>query len=326
MMHAVIVENPGKEGRYHISECPVPVPASGQVLIKVAYAGVNRADLLQKQGKYPPPTGGLLIPGMELSGEIIGLGEGAGRYMVGDKVCALVSEGAFANIITVDEGHVLPVPLGVSLEQAAALPEACFTIWISLMWQAHLKPGQSVLIHGGTSGIGSIGIQIAASLGARVFATAGSQEKCALSQKLGAELAVNYKETDFVAAIKAVTEGKGVDVILDMVGGDYFERNLQALAHGGRLAIIAFQKGAKVDANLAPILLKHLQITGSTLRSRPAEQKAKLAREVEAGVWPGVANGTIKSVIDRIFPLKEAEKALQHMDQGLNIGKILIKM
>ena len=221
---------------------------------------------------------------------------------------------------------VLPVPANVSLEQAAALPESCFTVWISFVWQAALQAGESVLIHGGTGGIGSIAIQMAKLMGARVFTTGGTPEKCALAQKLGADIAINYREQDFVKVIAEATGGKGVDVILDMVGGDYFNHNLEALAHGGRLAIIAFQKGAKTEANLGPVLLKHLHIHGSTLRSRPAHEKAKIASELRPLVWKAVENGRLKPVIDRSFPLKEAENALNRMDQGLNIGKILLNM
>lgn len=323
-MHAIVLDSPGPQGCYRLAECEAPIARAGQVLIRAAYAGINRADLLQKQGRYPLPQAH--IPGMELSGEIIACGEGVARFKIGDTVCALVSEGAFAEYVAVDAQHVLPLVGGHSLEEAAALPEACFTVWISLMWQARLKAGESVLIHGGTSGIGSIAIQIAKLLGARAFSTSGSPEKCRLCEKLGVDLAIDYKKEDFVAHIKDATNGRGVDVILDMVGGDYFERNMNALAHSGRLAIIALQKGAKTEVSLAPILLKHLSITGSTLRSRPAYEKAQLAAEVEANLWPAVAEGRLKPVIDHIFPLKEAEKALGRMDQGLNIGKILLKI
>jgi len=314
------------QGNYACADVPATLPAAGEVLVRVAYAGVNRADLLQKQGRYPAPGGAQAIPGMEIAGEVAQCGEGVSVCKVGDKVCAIVSEGAFAETVAVDAAHLLPVPPGVSLEQAAALPEACFTVWISLVWQAHLAPGETVLIHGGASGIGTIAIQMARHLGARVFATAGSPEKCAVCETLGAERAIAYREEDFVAVVRDATGGKGVDVILDMVGGDYFQRNLECLAHGGRLAIIAFLKGARAEANLAPILLKHLRISGSTLRTRPAHEKAKLAAELRQNVWGAVAEGRIKPVIDQVFPLKDAEKALERMDQGLNIGKILLKL
>jgi len=325
-MQAIILENPGRSGRYRLSACPAPTPAEGQVLIRTAYAGVNRADLLQKQGRYPLPEHMPSVPGMEVSGEVVGCGNNVAEFKQGDKVCALVSEGAFAGNVVVNAQHVLPVPAGVTLEHAAALPEACFTVWISLVWQARLAAGETVLVHGGASGIGTIAIQIAKLLGARVFATAGSAEKCSHCKHIGAERAIAYREEDFVAVTKELTQGKGVDVILDMVGGDYFGRNLECLAHAGRLAIIAFLQGAKIEANLAPVLLKHLQITGSTLRSRPAHEKARLAAELKETVWKAVACGTIKPVIDSVFSLVEAEKALSRMDQGLNIGKILLKL
>lgn len=322
-MRAILL---GKDGLYSEGECPSPQPAGGEAVVRVAYAGVNRADLLQKQGKYPLPAGGRPVPGMEFSGEIVACGPGTSRYRVGDKVCGLVAEGAFAEYAAIDENHLLSVAGSLTLEQAAALPEACFTVWISLVWQGRLKPGETALIHGGASGIGTVGIQIARQLGARVFATAGSTEKALLCERLGAERGIRYREEDFVEITRQMTDGKGVDVILDMVGGDYFERNLQTLAKGGRLAIIAFLNGANVKANLGPILLKHLQVTGSTLRSRPAVEKAQLAREVASALWPAVTQGSLKPVIDRVFPLLEAEKALERMDQGLNIGKILLKL
>jgi putative PIG3 family NAD(P)H quinone oxidoreductase len=311
---------------YRLSQSAPPVPLAGEVLIKTAYAGINRADLLQKQGKYPLPEKAPFIPGLELSGIVTACGEGVSQFSPGDKVCALVKEGAFAEYTAVDARHVLPVPGDMSLEQAAALPEACFTVLISLVWQARLTSGESVLIHGGTSGIGSMAIQIAKLLGARVFSTSGSREKCAVCEGLGVERAIAYREEDFVARVKELTDGKGVDVILDMVGGDYFPRNLEALARGGRLAMIAFLRGAKMQVNLGPLLLKHLSVMGSTLRSRPAPEKARLALELQEIVWPALAKGLLKPVIDHVFPLEEAEKALNRMDQGLNIGKILLKI
>lgn len=313
-------------GVYRVQEYADPKPAPHEVLVRVSHAGVNRADLLQKQGRYPLPKREPAIPGMEISGEVLACGKDVSDFKPGEKVCALLAEGAFAELAGVDARHVLPVPSQVTLAEAAALPEACFTVWISLVWQAHLAKGESVLIHGAASGIGSMAIQIARHLGARVFATAGSPKKCALALKLGAERAIAYREEDYAASVLEATDGKGVDVILDMVGGDYFERNLSCLAQGGRLAIIAFLKGAKVQANLAPILLKHLSVMGSTLRARPAEQKAQLAMEIREGLWDPVAAGTIKPVLDRVFALEEAENALNRMDQGLNIGKILLKM
>lgn len=322
MMRAVALT----QGKYSLSKCSIPVPAPHEVLIKVAYAGVNRADLLQKQGRYPLPERNPPIPGMEVSGEIAGLGTAVKDWKVGDKVCALLSEGAFGEYVCAAASLVLDIPDSVTLEQAAALPEACFTVWISFSWQAGLKSNETVLIHGGASGIGSIAIQMARLLGARVLATAGTEEKCAMCKKLGVEKAIHYPTEDYVAAVKNATEGRGVDVILDMVGGDYFERNLDCLAEDGRLCIIAFLKGSKLAVNLSPILLKRLSVMGSVLRARPLAQKARIASELRENVWPAVAQGTVKPVIDRIFSLEMAEKALLRMDQGLNIGKILLKI
>jgi putative PIG3 family NAD(P)H quinone oxidoreductase len=316
-MQAIVLEN----GAYYLRERERPAPPEGSVLIKVAYAGVNRADLFQKQGKYPLPEQG--IPGMEVSGEIAALGKGVKDFKKGDRVCALMSEGAYSEYAVVPTSLIFPVPKSMTLEQAAALPEACFTAWISLVWQGNLKANETVLIHGGASGIGIIALQIARALGARVFATAGSAEKCAACVKTGAEKAINYKEEDFVQAIKAHTH-KGVDVIMDMVGGDYFERNLEALKHGGRMSIIAFLKGSKVAANISPLLLKHLTVMGSTLRSRPLHEKEQVARELRERIWPKIEKSEIVPVIDNIFPLREAEKALARMQEGLNIGKIVL--
>ncbi|HEU5047547.1 MAG TPA: NAD(P)H-quinone oxidoreductase [Rickettsiales bacterium] len=321
-MQAIILEN----GQYKLQECGIPQPGKGEVLVKIAYAGANRADLFQAQGKYPLPEGNPAIPGLEISGEIVACGEGVNPSRIGEKVCALLSEGAFAEYAVVPEALALPVPENMSLEEAAALPEAAFTAWISLVWQAELKKGETVLIHGGASGVGSLAIQIAKALGATVFTTAGTDEKCAACLKAGASHAINYHTQDFAEQIKQLTGGKGVDVILDIVGGEDFARNLQSLAHGGRLCIIAFLKGAKITANLSPILLKHLKVMGSTLRSRPLSEKTQIAVELRDNLWHIIAQGQIKPVIDRIFPLKDAQKALDRMEQRLNIGKILIKM
>jgi len=318
-MQAIILEN----GQYHLRKRDKPECPDDNILIKVAFCGVNRADLYQKQGKYPLPESG--VPGMEVSGEVVAWGKNAKHFKKGQNVCALMSEGAYAEYVSVPASLAFPIPDNVTLEQAAALPEACFTAWISLVWQGKLKPNESVLIHGGASGIGIIAIQIAKTLGARVFATAGSPDKCAQCEKVGAEKAINYKEEDFVQVVKANTL-KGVDVIMDMVGGDYFERNLDALKKDGRMSIIAFIKGPKITANVSAILLKHLTVMGSTLRSRPLSEKKQIAQELREKIWPQVEKGQITPVIDKIFPLGEAEKALTHMEQGLNIGKILIRV
>ena len=321
-----IVLTPAPAADYLLQEVHTPQPRAGEVLIKVAYAGVNRADLFQLQGKYPRPSGSVAVPGLEVSGEVVVCGEGVTGWKQGDKVCALLSEGAFADYVCAPAGQVLPVPPGLALAQAAALPEACFTAWISFVWQAQLKAGETVLIHGGASGIGTIAIQIAKALGARVFATAGTPEKVAACAALGAE-AINYREQDFVQVVREATAGKGVDVILDMVGGDYMSRNFEALAQGGRLCLIAFLKGSRMEINLSPILLKRLHVSGSTLRSRSLQEKAKIADELHASVWSRfIDEDGFKPMIAHIFPLEEAKKALMMLDKGLNIGKLLLKM
>ena len=310
--------------KYHLEDIIVPSPKDDELLINVAFAGINRADLFQKEGRYPLPEH--KVPGLEVSGVVEACGRDVTGFKPGDHFCALVSEGAFAEYIAVPAAQALPVPPEISLDEAAALPEAAFTAWVSLVWQAHIQPGETVLIHGGAGGIGSLAIQIARELGAQVFTTAGTPEKCAACTKLGAH-AINYQSEDFVEVIARETSGKGVDVILDVVGGDYVARNLKALALDGRLCIIAFLKGSKIETNLSPILLKHLSVMGSTLRARPAEEKAKIAAELKERIWPALArkNG-IKPLISRIFPLEEAEKALESMHQGLNCGKILLKI
>lgn len=313
-------------GTLAYQDCATPVPGHGEILIKVAYSGINRADLLQLQGRYPLPEGDVKIPGMEISGVVEACGPDVSMYKVGDSVCALLAQGGYAEYAVAHESVVLSVPKGMSLEQAACLPEACFTVWISLCWQGHIRAGETLLVHGGTSGIGNVAIQMARLLGVRVLATVGSSDKQALCETLGAERAINYKTDDFVAAVKDATEGKGADVILDMVGGSYFERNLAALAHGGRLCIIAFLQGSKVTANLSAVLLKHISIMGSTLRSRPQAQKAQIAQELRAKVWQALDNGAIVPLLDQVFPLKDAQNALSRMDQGLNVGKILLRI
>lgn len=321
-MQAVILNH----GQYEICECAKPSLAAEEVLIKVAYAGLNRADLFQKEGKYPLPEKTPAIPGMEVSGEVVACGSNVKAFKPGDKVCALMSEGAFAEYTTTHESITFPLPEALSLEQGAALMEAIFTVWISLAWHGKIQPGESFLVHGGASGIGIVAIQVAKLLGARVFATAGTPEKCAACVKAGAEKAIHYHTEDYVEQIKALTQGKGVDVILDMVGGDYFARNLEVLALDGRLSIIAFLRGPKVTANLSPILLKRLSVSGSTLRSRTVEVKAQIAKEIRNRLWINIEKGKLNPVIDEIFPLTDIEKALARMQQGLNIGKILIRM
>jgi putative PIG3 family NAD(P)H quinone oxidoreductase len=323
-MRAIRIDNPGPEYRLKIEDVPEPVAGPADVIIRVAAAGVNRADLLQAQGRYPPPKGASPILGLEVAGEVVGLGENASAFAVGDRVCALLAGGGYAEVCAASEGSVLPVPEGIELRDAAALPEVHFTVWTNLMDSARLAAGERVLIHGGTSGIGTAAIQLCAALGHNVFATAGTPEKCAACVKLGATRAINYRGEDFVEAIAEATGGRGVDVILDMVGGDYIGRNLRALARAGRLVNIAFQKGAVAEVDFAPMLAKRLSFLATTLRARPAEEKRRIRDAVRARVWPLIEKGRVRPVIDRAFPLGEARAAHAHMAEGGHIGKILL--
>lgn len=302
---------------------PVPKPERGQVLIKVAAAGVNRPDVMQRLGLYPAPKGHSEIPGLEVSGIVAALGPEAGRFALGDKVMALVNGGGYAEYCLADAGSCLPVPDGISMVEAAAIPEGFFTVWHNVVERGGLKPGQWFLVHGGTSGIGVAAIQLAAALGARVIATAGSAEKCQACIALGAARAVDYKTEDFVEAVKTETQGRGVDVILDMVGGDYVERNIRSLADEGRLVNIAYQQGSKVTIDMMRIMLKRLTVTGSTLRIRSAEVKAGIARAVGETVLPLIADKKIKVVIDAAFPLREAAAAHARIDAA-HVGKIVL--
>lgn len=315
----------GKGGPEVLQPTTVPVPAvgRGQVLIKVAAAGVNRPDVMQRLGLYPAPKGHSEIPGLEVSGTVVLVGPEAPRFNAGDKVMALVNGGGYAEYCVADEGSCLKVPDGVSMIEAAAIPEGFFTVWHNVFERGGLKPGEWFLIHGGTSGIGVAAIQLAAALGARVIATAGSAEKCKACLELGATRAVDYKTEDFAEAVKAETQGRGVDVILDMVGGDYVERNIRSLADDGRLVNIAYQQGSKVTIDMMRIMLKRLTVTGSTLRIRSAEMKAGIARAVEEKVLPLIAGKKIKVVIDATFPLGEAAKAHARIDAD-HVGKIVL--
>jgi putative PIG3 family NAD(P)H quinone oxidoreductase len=315
-----------RQGVYRLIDIPVPIPAHGEILIENAWAGVNRADLLQWRGRYPQPEGEYCVPGLEVSGKVAALGEGVENWRIGDNVCALVSEGAFAPYALASASLLLPVSGELRLEAAACLPEACFTAWSNLIMQAGMKTGDRVLIHGATSGVGSIAIQLAAWSGACVFATAGSPEKCEIARGLGAARAIDYHQEDFVSVITAETAGEGVDIILDMVGGDYFERHLKILARGGRLLVIAFQKGARTSANLGPLLLKNLVLSGSALRSRPLAEKTRIQEGIGQSWWREALEGRLRPLFDQVFALEAAEKALLRMEQGLNTGKILLKI
>jgi putative PIG3 family NAD(P)H quinone oxidoreductase len=302
---------------------PVPVPGHGQIVIRLAYAGVNRPDVLQRQGAYAPPPGASLLPGLEASGTVVALGPGVTRWAVGDKVCALLPGGGYAEYAACAEGHALPVPDGLSLKEAACLPETAFTVWSNMVMRGGLKGGERFLVHGGTSGIGVMAIQIARALGARVFATAGSDAKARICESLGAERGINYAAEDFGAVMATVG---GADVILDMVGGPYLPRNLSALASEGRLVQIAFLQGPRVEVNLAEIMARRLVLTGSTLRPQSDLAKARIAAEVERQVWPMVASGMVRVVIDGVFPLRDAPAAHARIEAPGHVGKIVMQV
>jgi len=323
-MTAIEIREPGGPEVLVPARRPLPQPGAGEVLIKVAAAGVNRPDVLQRKGGYPPPKGASDIPGLELAGEVVAVGEGVSAPSLGEQVCALVTGGGYAEYCVAPAPQCLPVPKGFSLEQAACLPETFFTVWINVFQRSALKPGESFLVHGGTSGIGTTAIQLAKAFGCTVFATAGSAEKVTACKDLGADHAINYKDEDFVYVVNEKTGGKGVDVILDMVGGDYIPRDIKALAEDGRLSFIAFLGGPKAEVNFAAVMMKRLTITGSTLRARPVAVKAALAAELKAKVWPLLEAGTVAPVMAARFPLAEAAKAHALMESSGHIGKIVL--
>ena len=323
-MTAIAIRAPGGPEVLVPEERPVPQPGAGEVLVQVTAAGVNRPDVMQRQGLYPPPPGASEIPGLEIAGEVVALGSGATRYKIGDKVAALVAGGGYAEYCPVHETNALPAPPTLSLIEAAAIPETFFTVWHNAFERGRLKSGETLLVHGGTSGIGTTAIQLAKAFGARVITTAGSAEKCEACRKLGADVAVNYRTEDFVAATKTATGGKGAELILDMVGGDYIERNYEAAGVEGRIVQIAFQGSPKANVNFLRIMLKRLTHTGSTLRARSVADKATIAGAIEANVWPLIAAGKVKPVIYRTFPLREASAAHALMETSTHIGKIVL--
>ena len=323
-MQAIEITEFGGPDVLKITERPTPEAAHGEVLIKVSAAGVNRGDCVQRMGFYPDPTGSSDLPGLEVSGTIAAVGPGVTLWKEGDEVCALLAGGGYAEYAVIHEGSVLPKPEGVSLVDAAALPETIMTVWTNVFEDGQLRPGETLLIHGGSSGIGTTAIQIASTLGVKVIATAGSAEKCKACEDLGATRAINYKDEDFVAVVQEVTDGKGADVILDMVGGDYVGRNIAAAAKQGRIVNIAYMSGSKVEVDLLPLMLKRLTLRGSTLRARDIAEKARLASEVRLHVWPLIAAGRVKAVVDGTFPLAEAEKAHERMESSGHVGKILL--
>ncbi len=325
-MTAILVPTPGGPEALVPGERPVPVPGKGEVLVKVAAAGVNRPDVMQRRGLYPPPPGASDIPGLEISGTVVSLGEGATRYKLGDQVCALVTGGGYAQYCPTPEATALPVPAGLSLQMAAAIPETFFTVWSNVFDRARLKGGETFLVHGGTGGIGTTAIMLAKAFGATVFTTAGSAEKCAACRDLGADLAIDYKTQDFVAEVKAATGGKGVDVILDVVGGAYIQRNFEAAAVDGRIVQIAFQDGSKAQVDFMRLMLKRLTYSGSTLRARPVADKAAIARALEEKVWPLIAAGTLRPLMDQTLPLVEAAAAHARMESSAHMGKIVLEV
>jgi len=323
MMRAIEISEPGGPEVLKLVERPVPVASVDEIVIRVAYAGVNRPDALQRAGAYAPPPDASDLPGLEASGTVAEVGPGVTRWKVGDQVCALLPGGGYAEYVTTSADHALPVPAGMSLRDAACLPETFFTVWTNVFDRGRLQAGERFLVHGGSSGIGTTAIQLAAARGARVFTTAGSAEKCAACVALGAERAINYRDEDFVEVLKA--EG-GADLILDMVGGSYLPRNVSALANDGRLVQIAFLTGPKVDLNFAQIMVRRLTITGSTLRPQSVAAKAAIARALEAEVWPLLAAGRVAPVFDSEFALEDAASAHARMETSKHIGKIVLKV
>jgi len=305
-------------------ERPRPVPGAGEVLIKVAASGVNRPDASQRRGGYAPPPGASDIPGLEVAGTIADVGADVREWHVGDVVCALVAGGGYAEYCAAPAPQCLPAPRGLDLVEAAAIPETFFTVWTNVFDRGRLRAGEWILIHGGSSGIGTTAIQLAHVLGSRVLATAGSAEKCRACERLGAERAINYREADFVAAVREITNGRGVDVVLDMVGGDYVQRNIDVLALEGRLVQIALQAGSAVRLNMAPLLFRRLTITASTLRARSVAEKGTIAAAVKANVWPLLESGAVKPVIYRTFPLRSAAEAHRLLESSQHIGKIVL--
>ncbi len=325
MMRQVIFEGSGGPDVIRIAEAPVPRPGEGEVLVKVVGAGVNRADLMQRAGNYPPPPGESEVPGMEIAGHVAALGEGVTGLRPGDAVCALLGSGGYAEYALADAALCLPVPRGISLVEAAGIPETFFTVFDNVFTRGRLKAGDWLLIHGGSSGIGTTAIQVAKAFGATVIVTAGSPEKCAVCRALGADYAIDYKRQDFVEEVKKITGKRGVDLILDMIGGSYIQKNLSALALEGRLVQIAFLQSSIVEKfNFAPMMLKRLTLTGSTLRSRSLAEKAEVAAALREKIWPLLEAGKVKPVIHATFPLEDAREAHELMESSGHVGKIVL--
>ncbi len=324
-MTAIEIPEPGGPEALVPGTRPVPRPGPGEVLVRVAAAGINRPDVMQRMGRYPPPPGAPDIPGLEIAGPVAALGEGVSGLAVGDEVCALVVGGGYAEYCLAPAVLCLPVPKGLSLVEAAALPETFFTVWTNVFDRGRLVAGETMLVHGGSSGIGTTAIQLAVASGARVFATAGNAEKCKACEDLGAERAINYRDEDFAEVIKQATDGSGVDLILDMIGADYFARNVEVLATEGRLVVIAVMSGPKTEINLLDFMIRRLTLTASTLRPRTVEQKAVIAVALKNKVWPLIESGKVKPVLYKTFPLVEASRAHALMESSEHIGKIVLE-
>ena len=323
-MIAIEISRPGDPDVLVPVERPRPVPASSEVLIRVAAAGVNRPDVFQRRGRYPPPPGASDIPGLEVAGVVEEVGADVRDCRVGDGVCALVAGGGYAEYCVAPSPQCLPIPRGLDYVAAAAMPETFFTVWTNVFERGRLRPNEALLVHGGSSGIGTTAIQLARAFGSRVFATAGSAEKCAACERLGAERAIDYRAEDFVAIVRQLTGDRGVDVVLDMVGGEYFARNIEALATDGRLVEIATLQGVKAELNIQTIMQRRLTITGSTLRARPVADKGAIARALRIRVWPLVEAGAVKPVVHATFPLREAAEAHRVMESSAHIGKLVL--
>lgn len=325
-MTAIGFDAPGGPEVLRKALMPLPVPGPGEVLIRVAFAGVNRPDVAQRQGLYPPPAGASPIPGLEVSGKVVAIGAGAEPELLGRNVCALVTGGGYAEYCTADVRHCLPVPAGLSLAEAAALPETLFTVWHNVFERGWAKDGETLLVHGGTSGIGTMAILLGRLFGLNVIVTCGGAEKCARALEIGAAHAINYKAQDYVEEVARITGGKGVNVVLDMVSGDYVARNLRCLAEDGRHVTIAILGGMKAEINMAVAMTRRFTLTGSTLRPRSADFKAMLAGEIADNVWPLVREGELRPVMDRAFPLAEAAQAHARMEAGEHVGKIVLEI
>ncbi|MFG3023010.1 NAD(P)H-quinone oxidoreductase [Streptomyces sp. NPDC048254] len=323
-MYAITIPEPGGPEALVWDEVPDPVPGEGEVLVEVVASAVNRADILQRQGNYNPPPGASAYPGLECSGRIVELGPGVSGWSVGDEVCALLAGGGYAQKVAVPAGQLLPVPEGVDLKQAAALPEVACTVWSNVFMISHLHPGETLLVHGGTSGIGTMAIQLGKSVGAKVAVTAGTKEKLDFCAELGADILVNYRDQDFVAEVRQATDGAGADVILDNMGASYLDRNVRALAVNGRLAIIGLQGGVKGELNIGALLGKRAAISATSLRARPLTEKAAIVAAVREHVWPLIAGGHVRPVVDRELPMAEAAEAQRLVEASAHIGKVLL--